>query len=247
MSLAVLVDAENMPASRFEFIRNRVDELGRPAIFRLFADFTNPSHAAWLDIARRQGLETVFQPSSGTGKNSADIAMVIHAMDILHSGRFTRLCLVSTDRDFVFLAQRLRAAGLAVYGIGRQSDNGLAASCTAFYPVPETARPAVAAPKTPSPAPKPSTQAPTTPDPAPPELPALIARIAADRGTDGWVPLSTAAHALRELAPHLADRYLGKGRFLKNLRAMGLVTERKAQAGLEIRPRAGNRPVARPA
>lgn len=233
MSLAVLVDAENMPASRFEFIRNRVDELGRPAIFRLFADFTNPSHAAWLDIAKRQGLETVFQPSSGTGKNSADIAMVIHAMDILHSGRFTRLCLVSTDRDFVFLAQRLRAAGLAVYGIGRQSDNGLAASCTAFYPVPSKVPPVA-----PPPAP---------PDPAPPELPALIARIAAERGTNGWVPASLAASALKELAPHLADRYLGKGRFLKNLRAMGLVTERKAQAGLEIRPRAGNRPVARPA
>ncbi len=43
-----------------------------------------------------------------TKKNASDIALVIDAMDLLHSGRFDGFCLVSSDSDFTRLASRLR-------------------------------------------------------------------------------------------------------------------------------------------
>ena len=55
-----------------------------------------------------------------TGKNASDIALVIDAMDLLHSGRFDGFCLVSSDSDFTRLASRLREQGADVYGFGEQ-------------------------------------------------------------------------------------------------------------------------------
>ena len=54
------------------------------------------------------------------GKNASDIALVIDAMDLLHSGRFDGFCLVSSDSDFTRLAARIREQGLDVYGFGEQ-------------------------------------------------------------------------------------------------------------------------------
>lgn len=49
-----------------------------------------------------------------------DIALVIDAMDLLHSGRFDGFCLVSSDSDFTRLAARIREQGVAVFGFGEQ-------------------------------------------------------------------------------------------------------------------------------
>jgi len=54
------------------------------------------------------------------GKNASDIALVIDAMDLMHTGRFDGFVLVSSDSDFTRLAQRLREQGLGVYGMGMQ-------------------------------------------------------------------------------------------------------------------------------
>ena len=55
-----------------------------------------------------------------TGKNASDITLVIDAMDLLHSGRFDRFCLVSSDSDFTRLAARIREHGIDVFGFGEQ-------------------------------------------------------------------------------------------------------------------------------
>lgn len=46
--------------------------------------------------------------------------MIIDAMDLMYSQRLDGFCLVSSDSDFTRLAQRLREAGLLVYGFGEQ-------------------------------------------------------------------------------------------------------------------------------
>jgi uncharacterized LabA/DUF88 family protein len=60
------------------------------------------------------------QPANTVGKNASDIALVIDAMDLLHSGRFDGFVLISSDSDFTRLASRIREHGLDVYGIGQQ-------------------------------------------------------------------------------------------------------------------------------
>ena len=57
------------------------------------------------------------------GKNSSDIALVIDAMDILHTGRFDGFVLVSSDSDFTRLASRIREQGMDVFGMGEQKTD----------------------------------------------------------------------------------------------------------------------------
>jgi len=52
------------------------------------------------------------------GKNGSDIALVIDAINMLHSGRFAGFYLVSSDSDFIRLAARSREQGLDVFGFG---------------------------------------------------------------------------------------------------------------------------------
>ncbi len=68
-----------------------------------------------------------------SGKNATDIAIVIDAMDLLHSGRFDGFCLVSSDSDFTGLAIRLRASGMTVYGFGEtKTPTAFVAACDTF-------------------------------------------------------------------------------------------------------------------
>ena len=46
---------------------------------------------------------------------------MIDAMDLMHTGRFDRFVLVSSDSDFARLASRLREQGLQVFGIGKRN------------------------------------------------------------------------------------------------------------------------------
>ncbi|UZK69768.1 NYN domain-containing protein [Sphingomonas sp. S1-29] len=52
------------------------------------------------------------------GKNGSDIALVIDAVDLLHSGRFAGCRLVSSDSDFTRLAARVREQGFDVFVFG---------------------------------------------------------------------------------------------------------------------------------
>ena len=56
------------------------------------------------------------------GRNSADIALTISAMDLLYTSasEIDVFCIASGDRDFAALATRLRRAGKKVVGIAVQ-------------------------------------------------------------------------------------------------------------------------------
>ena len=73
------------------------------------------------------------QRSNTTGKNAADTALVIDAMDLMHKGKLDSFCLVSSDSDFTRLAQRLREDGLQVYGFGeRKTPEAFRNACHRF-------------------------------------------------------------------------------------------------------------------
>jgi hypothetical protein len=69
---------------------------------------------------QKYAIDPYQQFAYTTGKNASDIALVIDAMDLLHSGRFEGFCLVSSDSDFTRLASRLREQGADVFGFGEQ-------------------------------------------------------------------------------------------------------------------------------
>lgn len=128
--LAVLVDAENVPAKHWPRIRDHVESTGTIIACRIFGDFTNGRLSKWIKVAQEEALQTVMQMS---GPNACDIAITIAAMEFLHTAKLEGICLVSSDRDFTPLAQRLRSAGIKVHGFGEaKTSKSLRKACTTF-------------------------------------------------------------------------------------------------------------------
>jgi uncharacterized LabA/DUF88 family protein len=118
--LAVLIDAENASPRIADGLFEEVATIGEASVRRIYGDFAGPRLKAWADILSKHAIIPYQQFANITGKNASDIALVIDAMDLLHSGRFDGFCLVSSDSDFTRLASRIREQGLDVFGFGEQ-------------------------------------------------------------------------------------------------------------------------------
>ena len=123
--LAVLIDADNVPAGYAEAIFEEIAALGEASVRRIYG--------GWAKKVAALGLVADQQFSNTKGKNASDIGLVIAAMDFLHSGLFDGFVLVSSDSDFTRLAARVREQGLDVYGIGeKKTPEAFRMACKRF-------------------------------------------------------------------------------------------------------------------
>jgi uncharacterized LabA/DUF88 family protein len=117
---ALLIDADNVSKEAIAPIIEEITRHTRIAVRRVYGDFTTPHLAGWRETLANHGIHPIQQYRNSTGKNSSDSALIIDAMDLLHSRRFDGFCLVSSDGDFTRLATRIREDGLTVFGFGRK-------------------------------------------------------------------------------------------------------------------------------
>jgi uncharacterized LabA/DUF88 family protein len=118
--LAVLIDADNASSKIADGLFEEIAKIGEASVRRIYGDFSNPRSKGWADMLSKHAIIPQQQFAYTTGKNASDITLVIDAMDLLHSGRFDGLCLVSSDSDFTRLAARIREQGVDVFGFGEQ-------------------------------------------------------------------------------------------------------------------------------
>src|SRR6266568_2637766 len=111
---AVLIDADNTSPQIAGGLFEEVAKFGEASVRRIYGDFSGPQFKSWSDILQKHAIDPYQQFAYTKGKNASDIALVIDAMDLLHSGRFDGFCLVSSDSDFTRLASRLREPGAAI-------------------------------------------------------------------------------------------------------------------------------------
>lgn len=131
-NVAVLIDADNVSPGWIEDVLEEAGKLGVLALKRVYGDFSKHDKA-WRDLCARFAIHPVQQFPNTKGKNASDIALVIDAMDLLHSGRFHSFCLVSSDSDFSRLATRLREDGIEVWGFGEQkTPTAFVSACSKF-------------------------------------------------------------------------------------------------------------------
>ncbi len=131
--LAVLIDADNVPAGYAEAIFEEIAGLGEASVRRIYGDWSATRLSAWAKRVAALGLVADQQFSNTKGKNASDIGLVIAAMDFLHSGLFDGFVLVSSDSDFTRLAARIREQGLDVYGIGeKKTPEAFRMACKRF-------------------------------------------------------------------------------------------------------------------
>lgn len=117
---AVLIDADNTSPRIAAGLFEEIAKFGEPSVRRIYGDFSSPRLRAWADLLQKYAIDPYQQFAYTSGKNASDIALVIDAMDLLHSRRFDGFVLVSSDSDFTRLAARIREQGLDVYGFGEQ-------------------------------------------------------------------------------------------------------------------------------
>lgn len=131
--LAVLIDADNTSAKIADRLFEEIAQLGEASVRRIYGDFTRAGLRGWTDILAKHAIIAHQQFAYVTGKNASDIALVIDAMDLMHSGRFDGFCLVSSDSDFTRLAARIREQGLDVFGFGeRKTPESFRQACRRF-------------------------------------------------------------------------------------------------------------------
>ena len=130
---AVLIDADNTSPQYARAIFDEMASIGEASVRRCYGDFASQQMRGWSKITAEYGLVPHHQPANTIGKNASDIALVIDAMDLLHSGRFDGFVLVSSDSDFTRLASRIREQGLDVYGVGqRKTPEAFVRACKRF-------------------------------------------------------------------------------------------------------------------
>ncbi len=142
--LAVLIDADNAQASVIQELLAEASRYGMVTIKRAYGDWTTHNLKSWKEKLLELAIQPIQQFSYTSGKNSTDSSLIIDAMDILHAERVDGFCLVSSDSDFTRLANRIREAGLMVYGFGEEkTPKPFVVACNKFIyteilrPVPE--------------------------------------------------------------------------------------------------------------
>jgi uncharacterized protein (TIGR00288 family) len=131
--IALLIDAENLSASYVAEVVAACDQRGKVHYRRAYANWRKASLGNWEAIFRKHAIEAIQQFDFTKGKNAADIALTIDAMDILHDQEVDAFCIASNDGDFTPLVMRLRQSGLEVYGCGTsQVSQAFQEACTQF-------------------------------------------------------------------------------------------------------------------
>jgi uncharacterized LabA/DUF88 family protein len=118
--IAMLIDGDNAQAGLLTQMLVEAGRHGQVTVRRIYGDWTTSSMNSWKDTLNFHAFQPIQQFRYTIGKNATDSAMIIDAMDILHTGVVDGFCLVSSDSDYTRLATRIRETGIFVMGIGEK-------------------------------------------------------------------------------------------------------------------------------
>jgi len=266
MSMAVFCDFENVALGvreakydRFDIAKvlERLLLKGSIVVKKAYCDwerykeFKAPMHSASFELIE---IPHVRQ----SGKNSADIRMVVDALDLCYTkSHVDAFVIVSGDSDFSPLVSKLRENNKTVIGVGvkKSTSDLLVSACDEFIyyddlvrekartrkapaPRPSSPSPASSRRRGSSPEPTPEPQATTTDPKLQEALDLIVATVDAlieERGEDDPVWGSMVKQTLKRRRPGFNERYYGFGSFndlLEEARARGYVElERDAKSG----------------
>lgn len=215
--IAVFVDFENlaigvrqMKAGPFQIqlVLKRLLEKGRTVYKRAYCDWSH-----YQDAVREfhaQGVEMIDIPQTKmSGKNSADIRMVVDALDLCYSKQhIDTFALLSGDSDFSPLVSKLKENNRRVLGCGVKSSTSdlLIAACDEFIYYDDLVRAAMQARSAPRKGRKPEDKKQEAIDRVLEVLPSA---------EQDYVPLwgSTLKQAIRRVYPGFNEGYYGYGSF----------------------------------
>jgi NYN domain/OST-HTH/LOTUS domain len=222
--IAILIDGDNAQANLLPQMLVEAGKYGLVTVRRIYGDWTTSNMNSWKDVLNFHAVQPVQQFRYTVGKNATDSAMIIDAMDLLHSGVVDGFCLVSSDSDYTRLATRIRETGVFVMGIGeKKTPKPFVNACDVFIYtsnlVAEQKTHRLAVQKRSQPRKKPevvtTVTTATTPAPLPEQEnendPMPVIRQAYEMAVqeDGWARLDHMGNALYQLDPAFDPRTYG--------------------------------------
>jgi len=133
IKIAMLIDGDNAQPGLLPQMLVEAGRHGQATVRRIYGDWTTANMNSWKETLNYHAFQPIQQFRYTVGKNATDSAMIIDAMDILHSGAVDGFCLVSSDSDYTRLATRIRETGIFVMGIGeKKTPKAFVNACDVF-------------------------------------------------------------------------------------------------------------------
>jgi len=245
--IALLIDADNAPASKIDLVLAEVARYGVANVRRAYGDWKNPHLRGWEQVLHEYAIRPMQQFAYSSGKNASDMAMVIDAMDLLYAGKLDGFAIVSSDADFTPLIMRLLTEGVKVYGFGeKKTPSPFVNACSRFTYLealgqqPDAENPAehgstAAQPRKPSAELRQDTRL----------VQMLRSAVEAAEGEEGWAHLGAVGSQIANQASFDSRNY-GYGKLSDLIAAIGLFEVKKDGKTLYVR-RLQNKPAAKQA
>lgn len=115
--VAVLVDCDNTKPEVLEYALRVVAQFGRVVVRRGYGNHSTLANK-WQEALVRLAFTPCLQYQYASGKNTADIALALDAVEAMFDNRADAFCLVTSDSDFAYLCRKLRERGALVYIVG---------------------------------------------------------------------------------------------------------------------------------
>jgi hypothetical protein len=204
--IAMLIDGDNAQAGLLTQMLVEAGRHGQITVRRIYGDWTTTSMNSWKDTLNFHAFQPIQQFRYTVGKNATDSAMIIDAMDILHSNVVDGFCLVSSDSDYTRLATRIRETGIFVMGIGeKKTPKPFVNACDLFVYTENLV--SAKKPTTQQRAQKSGAKKKDDADSNP--IPLLTQAFEMAVQQDGWASLATMGNALYQLDPAFDPRTYG--------------------------------------
>jgi uncharacterized protein (TIGR00288 family) len=135
-NIALLIDADNASPDHLDEVLLVLGELGTINVRRAYGNWAKASLKGWGQLTGLHSIVPMQQFDVVKGKSATDMRMTIDAMDLLYRGNVDGFGIMSSDSDFLPLAQRIREDGLPVYGFGTaKTPQSFQQACTRFFDV----------------------------------------------------------------------------------------------------------------
>lgn len=228
--VAVLVDCDNTSPEILDYALRVIAQFGRVVLRRGYGNHTTLART-WQEALVRQAFTPCLQYQYAAGKNTADIALALDALEAMFDARADKFCLVTSDSDFAYLCRKLRERGATVCIVGEsKTPEALRNASDQFFEwSPSTAT------GTETPITSQTRQKADLPKPAAPKLhPRFVVdavALLASATSEGQVHLGSLGQYLKRTDPSFSPAHYGHSGLLDMLRTYDLLVLKKQPGG----------------
>lgn len=131
--IALLIDCDNVSHNSIEGVLAELAKYGMVNVRHAHGDWNSTPLSGWVTKLHPNAIRPMQQFAYTKGKNATDSAMIIDAMDLLHSKTVDAFALMTSDSDFTPLVLRILESGMPVYGFGeKKTPQPFVDSCSLF-------------------------------------------------------------------------------------------------------------------